>query len=112
MSNYPKIVVTGFGPFGEISENSSSIAIRVLDTKWREISRNPENCLTILADVEVSYRRVDDLTEEIWQNMKPVIFLFTIEKGLMPLSVFKLIDTTNQALTMIYKSSEHASFVL
>ncbi|VDM16418.1 unnamed protein product [Hydatigera taeniaeformis] len=73
MDAQSKVVVTGFGPFGGISVNSSTTAVLNLQAKWEEIVSHtkffPE--LVVLPNVEVSYKAVDKIVSHIWDDLKP-----------------------------------------
>ena len=74
MSADYRIVVTGFGPFGGILVNSSTTAVLNLQNKWQKLQSNTRNAtqLIILPNVEVSYRSVDEVVSDMWNNLKPV----------------------------------------
>ncbi|CAL8092083.1 unnamed protein product [Calicophoron daubneyi] len=62
------IVLTGFGPFGDIEENSSSIAVHALQDLWEANDRlhsGPVELITF-EDVPVSYKAVQELETKIW----------------------------------------------
>uniref|UniRef100_A0A5K3F2F3 Pyroglutamyl-peptidase I n=1 Tax=Mesocestoides corti TaxID=53468 RepID=A0A5K3F2F3_MESCO len=69
----PKVVVTGFGPFGGVLLNSSTIAVQTLRNRWRsmEPGLSPTIDLIVLPNIEVSYRNVDVVVSEIWNIIKP-----------------------------------------
>nr|CDS27163.1 Peptidase C15 pyroglutamyl peptidase I [Hymenolepis microstoma] len=68
-----KVVVTGFGPFGGISENSSTIAALNLKNKWANILSDSKASteLIVIPDVEVSYVTAAEVAATIWDEIKP-----------------------------------------
>ncbi|KAL5109075.1 Pyroglutamyl-peptidase 1 [Taenia crassiceps] len=73
MCTEPKVVVTGFGPFGGISVNSSSTAVLNLQSKWEVIRSHAKSSpeLIALPNVEVSYQAADKVVSHIWDDLKP-----------------------------------------
>ncbi|VDK36352.1 unnamed protein product [Taenia asiatica] len=73
MLNQSRVVVTGFGPFGGVSVNSSTTAVLNLQSKWEEIRSHAEFCpeLVVLPNVEVSYQAADKVVSHIWDELKP-----------------------------------------
>lgn len=69
-----RVIVTGFGPFNGIVENSSTVAALNLKNKWSNIFSDSQNSteLIVIPNVEVSYESADKVTTIIWDEMKPV----------------------------------------
>lgn len=80
MCNRSRVVLTGFGPFGGTSVNSSTTAVLNLQSKWEAIRPHAEFSpeLVVLPNVEVSYQAADKVVSYIWDDLKPVR-LFTFE---------------------------------
>ncbi|VDL18830.1 unnamed protein product [Hymenolepis diminuta] len=72
MSEY-RVIVTGFGPFNGIVENSSTVAALNLKNKWSNIPSCSQNSteLIVIPNVEVSYESADKVTTIIWNEIKP-----------------------------------------
>lgn len=69
-----RVVVTGFGPFADIIENSSTIGALNLKYKWEDIRSNIPNPteLIVVPNVEVSYASAKKVVCKIWNEIKPV----------------------------------------
>ncbi len=72
MANTLRVIVTGFGPFHDIAENSSTIAVNSLQDIWKKIDPDTVSNLTVVPNIEVSYNTVDKLASEIWETLAPV----------------------------------------
>lgn len=73
-SRRSKVVVTGFGPFSGILDNSSSIAAENLQNKWLKLFSNQEEPfeLIVKSNLKVTYTDAFCDTNMIWDKMKPV----------------------------------------
>ncbi|KAM7535140.1 hypothetical protein Aperf_G00000091958 [Anoplocephala perfoliata] len=68
-----RVVVTGFGPFADIVENSSTVAALNLKYKWENVQADIPNPteLIVVPNVEVSYVSANKVVCEIWNEIKP-----------------------------------------
>ncbi|TPP56326.1 Pyroglutamyl-peptidase I [Fasciola gigantica] len=74
--NTALIVVTGFGPFGEITTNSSSVAVEELKALWNanvELAQSSLRLSTV-TQIPVTYKAVGKVVDEIW-NENPTLVI-------------------------------------
>ncbi|VDM00785.1 unnamed protein product [Schistocephalus solidus] len=68
-----RLVVTGFGPFGSIETNSSTLAVQSLKKLWDSLLCSSKDIpeLIIFPNLEVSYCAVQNLMPIIWEGEPP-----------------------------------------
>ena len=65
-ANRPNVIITGFGPFRNISENPSWLAIK----DGLDIDKGVN---IIIEEMEVSYEAVDIRVPRLWDDYKPIL---------------------------------------
>nr|VZH92771.1 unnamed protein product [Spirometra erinaceieuropaei] len=68
-----RVVVSGFGPFCSVKVNSSTLAVQGLKKLWDNLLDSSDDVseLIIFANLEVSYRAVQNLMPIIWKGEPP-----------------------------------------
>lgn len=68
--NFPKIVVTGFGPFGNHKINASWESVKLLPSLGIE---NEFKVRLIIVEIPVEYETVEKLVPKLWAEHKPLV---------------------------------------
>jgi pyroglutamyl-peptidase len=81
------ILVTGFGPFGLHDVNASWVAVKELESLWKDRSSDLQSCTLKTREIPVVYSYVSNSLHQVYKDCRPSL---CVHVGVSPYKIIKL----------------------